>query len=622
MTLRHLRYAFFFLASFLFLTPIASSKTSAATYYLSPTGNDSNNGSSSTPWQTITKANSIVTSGDTVMFKDGTYPVPISPTFRGYIINKSGTTWKAENKHKAILDGGMGPELFPQSGGPVANQAPIIYKAKFPTPTEGFYTYAISLNDVTDVTIDGLVVANTPGRSIQVVQSTAATSIKNITIKNSWFDFVWGPTFLVAIGLHGNEFDRSQVQNLTFENNWVTRGGVAALGYYYGYPTFGGWPGNYVPAGGKNVVTRNNVFAWSWGETGAHRGSTNHTFENNITINNFIGYYVDKNQNTVVRNNLMVLSNELLNPDVIKRTGWGLVSGGRGIESTREDHPAYTPADFINKNTEVYNNILIGPNIIFSGKHYDVALPQEGVYIGHNTLVGLPHTNTFAKEDEPGGRGTMMLIPHFSKEKPIKGIIENNLFVTDQLPVDNKKRVVNVPLTADAFQVSSRNNLFPLESKAMAGPLFGEHTVANSNAGVVNPNAPFEIKPPGNFFAPRGDFGAKVQADVDYSKAYVANLHLKVDSLARDAGSIVGAANGVTPPSGARARDFLGNVRDSKPDIGAIEFNGSQATPPPTSWDLNQDGKVNIFDWSYFVKGFGSSFGLSDISKFVQNLGI
>lgn len=45
--------------------------------------------------------------------------------------------------------------------------------------------------------------------------------------------------------------------------------------------------------------------------------------------------------------------------------------------------------------------------------------------------------------------------------------------------------------------------------------------------------------------------------------------------------------------------------------------------PSPTSisWDLNGNGKVDIFDWSYFVKGFGSNFSLVDIPNFISALG-
>lgn len=49
----------------------------------------------------------------------------------------------------------------------------------------------------------------------------------------------------------------------------------------------------------------------------------------------------------------------------------------------------------------------------------------------------------------------------------------------------------------------------------------------------------------------------------------------------------------------------------------------SGSTPSPTNatWDLNGNGKVDIFDWSYFVKGFGGSFGMSHLQRFIQAFG-
>ena len=45
----------------------------ASTYYISPTGNDSANGSSAAPWATLVKAMSSMKGGDTLIVNDGTY---------------------------------------------------------------------------------------------------------------------------------------------------------------------------------------------------------------------------------------------------------------------------------------------------------------------------------------------------------------------------------------------------------------------------------------------------------------------------------------------------------------------------------------------------------------------
>src|SRR5437764_559929 len=45
----------------------------AATWYVAPTGSDSNPGTQASPFQSITKAQSVATSGDTVTLRGGTY---------------------------------------------------------------------------------------------------------------------------------------------------------------------------------------------------------------------------------------------------------------------------------------------------------------------------------------------------------------------------------------------------------------------------------------------------------------------------------------------------------------------------------------------------------------------
>src|SRR5437867_1390181 len=65
---------------------VARSRSWAATtYYVAPTGNDSNSGSSGSPWQTIQHAAnySSLTAGDTVTVQAGTYNERVSVTRSG-----------------------------------------------------------------------------------------------------------------------------------------------------------------------------------------------------------------------------------------------------------------------------------------------------------------------------------------------------------------------------------------------------------------------------------------------------------------------------------------------------------------------------------------------------------
>ncbi|MCD6322212.1 MAG: right-handed parallel beta-helix repeat-containing protein, partial [Clostridiales bacterium] len=74
----------------------------AADYYISPSGNNSNPGTSTSPWQSIAKANGKVKAGDTVYLRSGSYDEMIAPGKSGepnaYI------TYKAFPGEKPIID--------------------------------------------------------------------------------------------------------------------------------------------------------------------------------------------------------------------------------------------------------------------------------------------------------------------------------------------------------------------------------------------------------------------------------------------------------------------------------------------------------------------------------------
>lgn len=91
---------------FLLFSLFVNGEAMATTYYVSPTGSDSNSGSISAPFKTIQKAADVVKPGDTVIVKDGTY----TGDSRVVAITRSGNssawiTFKAQNKWGAVLDG-------------------------------------------------------------------------------------------------------------------------------------------------------------------------------------------------------------------------------------------------------------------------------------------------------------------------------------------------------------------------------------------------------------------------------------------------------------------------------------------------------------------------------------
>jgi len=74
--------AFVFL-TFLVLSQVLWSFASGTTYYVSPTGSDSNPGTESQPWKTIQKAAYTLSAGDTVYIKAGTYQERVIPQNSG-----------------------------------------------------------------------------------------------------------------------------------------------------------------------------------------------------------------------------------------------------------------------------------------------------------------------------------------------------------------------------------------------------------------------------------------------------------------------------------------------------------------------------------------------------------
>ena len=90
---------------------LAASSALATTYYVSTTGSDSNSGSSSKPLATIMKAQSLASSGDTVIINAGTYKMANSYNSiqdGAYavvnLINKDGITYKAASGTRPVFN--------------------------------------------------------------------------------------------------------------------------------------------------------------------------------------------------------------------------------------------------------------------------------------------------------------------------------------------------------------------------------------------------------------------------------------------------------------------------------------------------------------------------------------
>lgn len=77
---------------------------SANTYYVSMSGNDSNNGSSDSPWLSINKAAQTLMPGDTVIVREGIYNETVNPV-RGGTNDSLRITYQAAKGEKVIISG-------------------------------------------------------------------------------------------------------------------------------------------------------------------------------------------------------------------------------------------------------------------------------------------------------------------------------------------------------------------------------------------------------------------------------------------------------------------------------------------------------------------------------------
>lgn len=536
-----------------------------AIYYISPNGNDSTgNGSNGNPWKTIGKANNSIAAGDTVILKNGTYSAVVNGAFQTINITKANTTWRAESKWGAVIDGGWGPELLNLSG---TNFGPAVYDAwNKRTPGSNQNGVLLYIKN-SGITLDGLVVCNSPCRGIQIAQSPseAGQPRSNNTIINCLVDWIFETALMIIpqprIGF--TNIDNNVVDNCVF-----SRASVKTRASWSGY--FGGsWP-RAITAGGSNCVIKNSVFAYTFGEIGAEYSTPGVTFDRNVMILCNYGHYIDCNVDSIISNNIIAVPDSNQSSLGWVHSGQNAPNiGANGIRSEREHDRASAgvPQSFRNDGGSIYNNVLINTSIDFTGKasdsgaHYGVS----NTYIGHNTIV--------VREGVKDGHALRIVNFIANASQSFNGIIENNIVSTERTPPGNYGGVM---VAGNGIQATFRNNVFPPETPAS---MRGTNSILVRNTGLLNPAATFTWTHP-FFNESRSSVIPKVQTAVDYIKDWVStNLQPTPQSPAIGAGaSSMETVNGTTVRIAARQFDYAGFKRANPPSIGAVEFGGSAPT--------------------------------------------
>ncbi len=577
----------------LLLVPLSAN---AATYYLSPSGNDTNNGSPTSPWKTLDKANTAISSGDTVILKNGIYAAYLN-------ITKSNTTWRAENKLQAIVDGGFGPALL-------EGRWDRIDEA-YASACTGKDTFAklIGIHEnAANVTIDGLTLRNSCGKGITVAGD-------DFVFQNNRMDWTLIAGIDVEPQTNGVKLLNNTLTRITFNDQ---------LRFYTGQ----GYKVNVsMYMSGDDMVVRGNTFAWGRGEM-ASPFSKNMIYEDNVVVGMKNNFYIGWTENMTARNNLF-FSPETENT---ANTHWAYPFGdseNRNKINWRMSGRSEDKGDKIKgmngpKNVMFYNNIAINNSVGFDGYHRQEIKPTaapsatpapeikncfgnefQNLYYSHNTIITRSQSTNnnllvFIYTPCEGKNGGT------SANSSINGIIENNIF-------DNSKnRNADISFGFDSNdQVTIRNNIFPVGTQQIA-----------SNTYTDNPGFSGTIEQLKLLHLQIPSIGATTSEVDSQDLRNLVNLNhfrLSQSSPAINAGSTAGAVGSTQIPAPARAQDFFLANRVGLPDMGAIEFGGvpgptytpapsPTAGPSPTGgdevedWDLDNDGDIDVFDFNRFVK--------------------
>jgi parallel beta-helix repeat protein len=264
---------------FFLLSPFINTKANATTYYVSTSGNNSNNGTSlTTPYKTIQYAVWQMHPGDTIYVRAGIY-----------------------NEHIYIDAAWSGTAALPIIISGYNNERPIIDgQYTIPTGTDSgcdpqnptvCYNYTgLIENYASYINIQNFEIIRSRGRGVNLINN------HNFTVKNVWIHDV-----------RGAGINTSTSYDNIIENNriWLTNNYAP-----YDREATVLWSGGINIDCSTNIIISGNTVYNNWGEGILPMGSSNLTITNNISYDNYaVQIYSERTTNTKISNNLMYATN-------------------------------------------------------------------------------------------------------------------------------------------------------------------------------------------------------------------------------------------------------------------------------------------------------------------------
>jgi hypothetical protein len=228
------------------LLTLSTGPLSAAEYYISPTGSDTNPGSQASPWKSIGKANAILQPGDTAYLMSGEYREQIKPA-------RSGT-----------------------SGNYITYRA---YPGHQPVITSPPQRIAVVLQGRSYVRIDGLTIdGKRPYKDSSIDQWMIMENAHYNVVQNSEFKYARGWTGISLEESNYNKILNNRIDHVGAYFDPVIEEGVGNA-MQVACSEHNLIEGNFVTRGGHDLlalsadynVIRNNIFDNRWGDNEGYR---------------------------------------------------------------------------------------------------------------------------------------------------------------------------------------------------------------------------------------------------------------------------------------------------------------------------------------------------------------
>ncbi len=378
-----LRKAIAFMTAFLMILVTMLSLTGGVafaagnTYYVSPDGDDSNDGSFERPWKTLAHAGDVLAAGDTLYVRGGVY---------------------------------RGDHFYPVNSG--TQDAPITVKA-YPGETpvltagEGSPIELVSFKEgINWIVIDGLSFEDTGWNTNVCFYGNSYITIRNCSFKNSLDSFMY-VNKSSYITIESNRFDTcgdplgegvgdaiyvNGCHHVLIQNNYFTKAGHYAVDLK---------EMNWQPIYSYNNVIRNNVIEQHWGGgIGIICKSHNNLVENNII------YYIGEECIEYGKTGIQIAAdNNIVRNNVIAYASAGPMVGTGLFMSSYY----FEPRDIIQNciGNRVYNNVIYKNG----GAPYQVNAKHDTEFTGNKIMNNIMYHNRVAGDDyDPYFKGNYHMI--------------------------------------------------------------------------------------------------------------------------------------------------------------------------------------------------------------------